>query len=659
MRKRVSAAILAGMLIVSAGGCGKGAVSSGNVVDNSDASESSLNVVAEDTETSVGQEKNADSKNSSIAGLNDTAGTGEDVDTQNAGVTALSLMQQVNTGDEQIIDDNYRTWYEVFVYSFFDSDGDGIGDLKGMIEKLDYLQELGINAVWMSPVFASPNVDNGYDISDYTAIMKEFGTMEDWDAFRDGAHARGIAIIMDLVLNHSSDRHIWFQESRKSRNNSYSDYYIWKDPKADGSEPNNWGSSFCGSAWEYDEERGQYYLHFYSRKQPDLNWENETVRKEIYDLMKFWMDKGADGWRMDVIASISKDQSFPDYPKTDGRKYYTGKYHSNGPRLHEFIHEMNREVLSKYDCMTVGEAPGSTPEVARLFTDPEREELNMIFTFEHMNIDRIPGSVNRKWALKPFDLRELKRVMTEWQNKLYNKGWNALYFENHDQPRVISRWGNDTTYREECAKAYATVLHGMQGTPYVYQGEEIGMTNVQFPLEEYEDIEVRNAYQDLVVKNKTISEDDFRKAVWNKSRDNARVPMQWDDSENAGFTTGKPWFRLSDRYQEINVKKALEKNDSVFYYYKDLICLRHEEELLTEGDYQLLLPEDEKIFAYLRTSDKEQWIVVANLSEDTVSTEGLAKYVSDKEDIKIANYKDRTGIKADLRPYEAFMMRIR
>lgn len=320
---------------------------------------------------------------------------------------------------------------------------------------------------------------------------------------------------------------------------------------------------------------------------------------------------------------------------------------------------MNREVLSKYDCMTVGEAPGSTPEVARLFTDPEREELNMIFTFEHMNIDRIPGSVNRKWELKPFDLRDLKRVMSEWQNKLYNKGWNALYFENHDQPRVISRWGNDTTYREECAKAYATVLHGMQGTPYVYQGEEIGMTNVQFPLEEYEDIEVRNAYQDLVVKNKTISEDDFRKAVWNKSRDNARVPMQWDDSENAGFTTGKPWFRLSDRYQEINVKKALEKNDSVFYYYKDLICLRHEEELLTEGDYQLLLPEDEKIFAYLRTSDKEQWIVVANLSEDTVSTEGLAKYVSDKEDIKIANYKDRTGIKADLRPYEAFMMRIR
>ena len=373
--------------------------------------------------------------------------------------------------------------YQIYPRSFKDSNGDGFGDLKGIIEKLPYLQNLGIDVIWLSPVFDSPQDDNGYDISDYRKIYAGFGSNEDMDELIGKAHEHGIKIILDLVVNHTSDEHAWFVESRKSKDSKYRDYYIWKDPKADGSEPNNWGSSFCGSAWEYDEERGQYYLHFYSRKQPDLNWENETVRKEIYDLMKFWMDKGADGWRMDVIASISKDQSFPDYPKTDGRKYYTGKYHSNGPRLHEFIHEMNREVRSKYDCMTVGEAPGSTPEVARLFTDPEREELNMIFTFEHMNIDRIPGSVNRKWELKPFDLRDLKRVMSEWQNKLYNKGWNALYFVNHDQPRVISRWGNDTTYREECAKAYATVLHGMQGTPYVYQGEEIGMTNVQFPLE--------------------------------------------------------------------------------------------------------------------------------------------------------------------------------
>lgn len=447
-------------------------------------------------------------------------------------------------------------------------------------------------------------------------------------------------------------------ESRKSKDNEYSDYYIWKDPKEDGSEPNNWGSSFCGSAWEYCEERGQYYLHFYSKKQPDLNWENPQVRQEVYDLMKFWMEKGADGWRMDVIASISKDQNYPDYPEEDGRKYYTGKYHSNGPRLHEFIHEMNQEVLSKYDCMTVGEAPGSTPEVARLFTDPAREELNMIFTFEHMNIDRIPRSVNRKWALKSFDLRDLKRVMSEWQTKLYGRGWNALYFENHDQPRVISRWGNDTVYREKCAKAYATILHGMQGTPYIYQGEEIGMTNVHFNLDEYEDIEVRNAYKELVLNGKSISEDDFKKAVWNKSRDNARTPMQWDDSDNAGFTTGKPWFRVSDRYKEINVKQALADKDSIFYYYKKLIELRHKESLLTEGNYQLLLPEDEKIFAYLRNTENETWLIVANMSEDTVLTDKLKTFVNEKQDIIIGNY-DRVNLDEALRPYEAFMMRIK
>ena len=510
--------------------------------------------------------------------------------------------------------------YQIYPRSFKDSNGDGFGDLPGVIEKLDYLKELGIDVIWLSPVFDSPQDDNGYDIRDYRSVYAGFGTNEDMEELIAQAHKRGIKVVMDLVVNHTSDEHVWFVESRKSRENAYSDYYIWKDPKADGSEPNNWGSSFCGSAWEYSEQRGQYFLHFYSRRQPDLNWENPKVRKEVYDLMKFWMEKGADGWRMDVIASISKEQDFPDYPEEEGRKYYTGKYHSNGPRLHEFIQEMNREVLSKYDCMTVGEAPGSTPEVARLFTDPDRKELNMIFTFEHMNIDRVPGSVNRKWALKPFDLRELKRVMSDWQYKLAGRGWNALYFENHDQPRVISRWGNDTEYREECAKAYATVLHGMQGTPYIYQGEEIGMTNVAFELEEYEDIEVRNAFQELVVNGKSITREEFQKAVWNKSRDNGRTPMQWDDSENAGFTTGTPWFRVSDRYQEINVKNALEKKDSVFYYYKELIRLRHEEPLLTEGEYRLILPEDEHIFAYLRQTEKEGWLVAVSYTHLTLPT---------------------------------------
>lgn len=547
--------------------------------------------------------------------------------------------------------------YQIYPRSFKDSNGDGFGDLPGVIEKLDYLKELGIDVIWLSPVFDSPQDDNGYDIRDYRKIYDRFGTNEDMEKLIRQAHQRGIKVVLDLVANHTSDEHAWFVESRKSRDQEYSDYYIWKDPKPDGSAPNNWGSSFCGSAWEYCPERGQYYLHFYSKKQPDLNWENPKVRQEIYDLMKFWMEKGADGWRMDVIASISKDQAYPDYPQEPGRKYYTGKYHSNGPRLHEFIQEMNREVLSKYDCMTVGEAPGSTPEVARLFTDPQRKELNMIFTFEHMNIDRVSGSVNRKWALKPFDLRELKRVMSQWQNKLYGRGWNALYFENHDQPRVISRWGNDTNYREVCAKAFGTILHGMQGTPYVYQGEEIGMTNVHFSLEDYEDIEVRNAYQELVVREKTISREDFLKAVWNKSRDNARTPMQWDDTEHAGFTAGTPWFQVSDRYREINVKQALADPSSVFYYYKELIGLRHREPLLTEGDYQLILEEDPHIFAYLRRSEKECWLVAANLSEETVSAEDLRAFAGKKQQILIANYEN-TDLSQKLRPYEAFMMRI-
>ena len=545
--------------------------------------------------------------------------------------------------------------YQIYPRSFKDSNGDGFGDLRGIIEKLPYLQNLGIDVIWLSPVFDSPQDDNGYDISDYRKIYAGFGSNEDMDELIGKAHEHGIKIILDLVVNHTSDEHAWFVESRKSKDSKYSDYYIWKDPKADGSEPNNWGSSFCGSAWEYDEERGQYYLHFYSRKQPDLNWENETVRKEIYDLMKFWMDKGADGWRMDVIASISKDQSFPDYPKTDDRKYYTGKYHSNGPRLHEFIHEMNREVLSKYDCMTVGEAPGSTPEVARLFTDPEREELNMIFTFEHMNIDRIPGSVNRKWALKPFDLRDLKRVMSEWQNKLYNKGWNALYFENHDQPRVISRWGNDTTYREECAKAYATVLHGMQGTPYVYQGEELGMTNCPFnTLDNFRDLESINAFHELTEQGK-MTEEDMMAAIGYKGRDNARTPMQWDDSAYAGFSTANPWIMVNPNYTKINAKDQINREDSVFKYYQKLIKLRHESELIVYGTYDLILDDDKDIYAYIRTLGDEKLIVYCNFSENTREVELPEEFTNGK--VLISNYIDaKVNHKITLRPYEAIVI---
>lgn len=544
--------------------------------------------------------------------------------------------------------------YQIYPRSFMDSDGDGFGDLQGIIRKLDYLQNLGIDVIWLSPVYDSPQQDNGYDIRDYRQMYEKFGTMEDMEELIEKAHDRGIRIVMDLVANHTSDEHRWFVESRKSADNPYSDYYIWKDAKPDGSEPNNWGSSFCGSAWTYDRERGQYYLHFYDKKQPDLNWENETVRREVYDLMKFWMDKGVDGWRMDVIASISKYTDFPDYPEEPGRRYYTGFMHSNGPRLHEFLQEMNREALSGYDCMTVGEAPGSTSENARLFVDPKRRELNMIFTFEHMNIDRVPGHVNRKWALKPFDIRDLKRVMSDWQEKLEGHGWNALYLENHDQPRVISRWGNDTCFRKECAKAYATILHGMKGTPYVYQGEEIGMVNASYELEEYEDVEVKNALLELVEREKTISREDFKRAVWNKSRDNARTPMQWTDGENGGFTSGTPWFKVNPRYKEINVEEALKDPDSVFRYYQKLIRLRHEEDILTEGSYRLLLPEDESLFVYQREYKGKRWLVAANLTDAPVPGARLEGILYPAYRAVIQNEPEvmKNGM---LQPFEAFI----
>lgn len=547
--------------------------------------------------------------------------------------------------------------YQIYPRSFMDANGDGFGDLQGIISKLDYLKELGIDAIWISPVFDSPQDDNGYDIRDYRKIYQKFGTNEDMDLLIDEVHKRGLKIILDLVVNHTSDEHKWFVESYKSKDNPYSDYYFWKEAKPDGSEPNNWGSSFCGSAWEYNEKRGQYYLHFYTKKQPDLNWENKKVRQEVYDIMDYWFDKGVDGWRMDVIASISKYTDFPDYPETSDQKYYTGYMHSNGPRLHEYLQEMNREVLSKRDCMTVGEAPGSTAKVARKFSDPKRKELNMIFTFEHMNIDRIPGSVNRKWALKPFSLPDLKRVMSEWQYQLYGNGWNALYLENHDQPRVISRWGNDTTYRKECAKAFATILHGMQGTPYIYQGEEIGMTNVKFQLQEYDDVEIHNAYKELVEIGKSITKEDFMKAVWNKSRDNARVPMQWDDSDNAGFTTGIPWFKVGDRYKEINVKEALADKNSIFYYYKKLIELRHTQDIITYGDYQLLLPEDTQIFAYERNWQNKKWIVMANLSEQEIPMEKVLGNKKEIVEIIISNY-DRKELPMELKPYEALIVEV-
>lgn len=546
--------------------------------------------------------------------------------------------------------------YQVYPRSFKDSNGDGWGDLNGIIKKLDYLKKLGIDALWISPVYDSPQDDNGYDIRDYRKIYDRFGSNADMEHLIAEAHQRGIKIIMDLVANHTSDEHYWFQESKKSKDNPYSDYYIWKDPKPDGSAPNNWGSHFGGSAWEYEPERGQYYLHFYTKKQPDLNWENEKVRQEIYDLMQFWVDKGVDGWRMDVIAEISKYTDFPDYPPQPGKEFIVGSMHQNGPRLHEFIQEMNRKVLAPNDSMTVGEAPGSNAELAKLFTDPERKELNMIFTFEHVELDRVKGSPNRKWALRPFEFTELKKVLSDWQDTLRGCGWNALYFENHDRPRIISRWGNDTNYRKECAKAFATVLHGMQGTPYVYQGEEIGMVNAHYALDEYDDVEIKNAYKEYVLKNKSISEEDFKKAVWQVSRDNARTPMQWDAGAEAGFTTGKPLFKVNPRYPEINVAEALDDPDSIFYYYKKLIDLRHKEPILREGTYQLYLADDPNLFVYERTYGDEKWLVVANFSEEKTDTTLLSQFLYDQWEPVIGNYSS-VDPHQPLRPYEAFIIR--
>ena len=517
----------------------------------------------------------------------------------------------------------------------------------------DRMKELGIDVIWLSPVFDSPQDDNGYDIRDYRSIYEKFGTNEDMEELIRQAHERKIKVVLDLVVNHTSDEHAWFVESRKSKDNKYSDYYIWKDPKADGSEPNNWGSSFCGSAWEYCEERGQYYLHFYSKKQPDLNWENETVRKEVYDLMKFWMEKGADGWRMDVIASISKDQNFPDYEETEpGRKYYTGKYHSNGPRLHEFIQEMNQEVLSKYNCMTVGEAPGSTPEVARLFTDPKRKELNMIFTFEHVNLGQTQYG---KWSDGSFDLVELKKVFQKWEDGLEGVAWNSLYWDNHDQPRAVSRFGNDSEeYREISAKMLATCLHFMKGTPYIYQGEELGMTNRKCrDFSEFRDIEIKNAYRDFVGGG-ILDEETMLKFVNAIGRDNARFPMHWDDSDNAGFTTGTPWISVNENYKKINAAAQVNDPDSVFSYYKKLIELRHQMEIIVYGVYKSKAIEHPDVFAYTRTLGDEKLFVVCNFREQEMDFTLEDGFTGD-EKVLISNYDDvvKTENGIYLRPYEA------
>lgn len=512
-----------------------------------------------------------------------------------------------------------KTWwkesvvYQVYPRSFCDSNGDGIGDLKGITGKLDYLKNLGINVIWMSPVYKSPNDDNGYDIADYQAIMDEFGTMEDFDELLAAAHERGIRIVMDLVVNHTSDEHAWFVESRSSRDNDKRDYYIWREAK-DGREPNNWGSCFSGSAWEWDETTQMYYLHCFSKKQPDLNWDNPVVRDEVFKMMTWWCDKGIDGFRMDVISMISKPDGLPDAYKPEGALYGPCWITCNGPHVHEYLQEMNQKVLSKYDIMTVGECAQVTIEEAKKYANADGTELNMVFQFEHVGLDE--GAVD-KWCTDKISLPALKENLTKWQKELDGVAWNSLFFCNHDQPRVVSRLGDDSPISAKCI---ATMLHMMQGTPYVYQGEELGMTNCPFgPIENYRDIESINAYHELTEAGLREPEE-LLGCIAYKSRDNARTPMQWDDSEHAGFTTGEPWIMVNPNYKEINAEKEMNDPDSVFSYYQKLIKLRRDSEwseVIVYGDYELILPEDEAVFAYLRTLGERKLLVMCNLSDSS------------------------------------------
>ena len=538
--------------------------------------------------------------------------------------------------------------YQIYPRSFCDSNGDGIGDLNGITSKLDYLKELGIDVIWLSPVYKSPNDDNGYDISDYEDIMTEFGTMDDFDKMLAAAHERGIKIVMDLVVNHTSDEHPWFVESRSSKDNEKRDYYIWKEGK-DGKEPTNWGSAFSGPAWKYDEKTDMYYLHLFSVKQPDLNWENPKVRKEVFDMMTRWCEKGIDGFRMDVISLISKPEGYPD-AKVVGL-YGDMGICANGPKVHDYLKEMNEKVLSKFDIMTVGETAGVTLEEAKKHANTDGSELNMVFQFEHMDLD---GGEKFKWSTKPMPLVPLKENLSKWQKGLDGVAWNSLYFCNHDQPRIVSRLGDESdAYRELSAKCIATCLHMMQGTPYVYQGEELGMTNTVFnSVDDFRDLESINAYRELVESGLYTDEDMFPK-IAHKSRDNARTPMQWDASENAGFTTGKPWIAVNPNYKKINVADQLKREDSVFHYYQKLIRLRKENEIIVYGNYELLLPEDENIFAYIRTLDNQKLLVVCNFSKSEQKFD-FSGYENAK--VLISNYNRDARKDGILKPYEATVL---
>lgn len=549
--------------------------------------------------------------------------------------------------------------YQIYPKSFQDTTGNGVGDIQGIIQRLDYLNELGVDVIWLTPIYASPQKDNGYDISDYYSIHPEYGDMDDFDQLLNVAHSKGIKVIMDIVVNHTSTEHEWFKQAVSSKDNPYRDYYIWKDGKEDGSEPTNWQSKFGGNAWNYEENSDQYYLHLFDVTQADLNWENERLRQEIYQMMKFWFEKGVDGFRLDVINLISKDQSFSDDDGSqapgDGRKFYT-----DGPRVHEFIHEMNKHVFSKYNSLTVGEMSSTTLDHCIKYTNPERNELNMTFNFHHLKVDYPNGE---KWELAPMDFLELKQILSNWQVGMHEgSGWNALFWCNHDQPRVVSRYGNDEKYHKESAKMLATTIHMMQGTPYIYQGEEFGMTDPKFTsIDQYRDVESLNMYQ--ILKEKGKSEEEVLEILSRKSRDNSRTPVQWNKDKHAGFTAGTPWIDIAQNYEEINAESALKDKDSIFYHYQKLIKLRKHYNIMTDGDYQLLEPDHVEIFAYVRSLEKEKLLVINNFYdvETSFSVSNYLELAGAESTMLLSNYPDSPTLmeSISLRPYESIVYHIK
>lgn len=564
-----------------------------------------------------------------------------------------------------------KWWKEAIIYqiwprSFQDSNGDGIGDIPGITSRLPYLAELGINVIWLSPVFASPNDDMGYDISDYRAIMPEFGTMEDFDTMLDTAHSLGIKILMDLVVNHSSDEHEWFVQARSSRDNPYRDYYIWRDSSGVDSAgkplpPNNWGSEFGGPAWEYDEHTDQWYLHMFSVKQPDLNWENPAVRQEIVNLVNFWLDKGVDGFRLDAINIISKPEGLPDDPAVDPEKHSSSIPFviKNGTRVHQWMRELNMATFDRYDCMTVGEMSSTKAQDAVQFSGFKSDELHMIFHFEHMALDADPDAGMGKWSSKPLELTGLKQVLNTWQLELAGKAWGSLYWNNHDQPRIVSRFGNDEPqYRELSGKMLATVLHGMQGTPYIYQGEEIGMTNVAFDsIEDYKDLDSVNFYTNMVTRHQRMNSAEAMALIQAKSRDNARTPVQWSATSFAGFSSVQPWIGLNPNYLDINAEEAQSRPDSLWHHYRHLVALRRGElkDLLVYGAFVPVDPEDSQVYAYERHGGNgEKLLVIANFTDQELTRE-FELATRPGAELVLSNYSDDAG--NNLRPYEAKMYR--